>query len=62
MLLIGYIFILLLIATSLFIIVAIIIEKNFEESHPVMKWWRANVIDTGKDYSRTDNYDDDYLK
>jgi hypothetical protein len=62
MLIIGYIFIVLLIVTSLFIIVAIIIEKNFEESHPVMKWWRANVIDTEKDYPRTDNYDDDYSK
>lgn len=44
MLIIGYIFILLLIVTSLSIIVAIIIEKNFEESHPVMKWWRKYVV------------------
>ena len=33
-----------LVVFSLFLIVAIVIEKNFEESHPVMKWWRKHII------------------
>ena len=33
-----------LLLATLFIVVAIIVEKNFDESHPVMKWWRRNVI------------------
>jgi hypothetical protein len=30
--------------STLFIVVAIVIEKNFDECHPVKKWWRRNVI------------------
>jgi hypothetical protein len=33
-----------LIITTLFIIVAVIIEKNFDETHPVKKWWRKHII------------------
>jgi hypothetical protein len=45
MVIIAYIWIFFLIFGSLFIIAAVMIDKNFEESHPVKKWWRANVID-----------------
>jgi hypothetical protein len=44
MIIIAYLFLALLILTSTFIIVSIIIEKNFKESHPVKKWWRKHVI------------------
>lgn len=37
-----WIFFLVLFAVSL--AVAIMIEKLFDESHPVKKWWRRNVI------------------
>jgi hypothetical protein len=33
-----------LIVFSLFLIAALIIEKNFSENHPVMKWWRKYVV------------------
>ena len=45
MVIIAYICIFFLIFGSLFIIAAIVIDKNFDESHPVKKWWRANIID-----------------
>ena len=45
MIIIAYMWIFFLIFGSLFIIGALLIEKNFEESHPVKKWWRANIID-----------------
>ncbi len=27
-----------------FLVVAGIVEKNFDETHPVKQWWRRNVI------------------
>lgn len=33
-----------LIITSLFIISSLIIEKNFDESHPIKKWWRKHMV------------------
>jgi hypothetical protein len=44
MIILAYIWILFLTLTTLFIFVAIIVEKNFDETHPVKKWWRRNVI------------------
>jgi hypothetical protein len=44
MVIFAYIWISFLLLTTLFIIVACVIEKNFDESHPVMKWWRRNII------------------
>jgi hypothetical protein len=44
MIIFAYIWFSFLFLMTLFIVVAGIIEKNFEESHPVMKWWRRNVI------------------
>ena len=32
------------IVTGLFIVIAIIVEKNLNESHPVKKWWRKHVF------------------
>jgi hypothetical protein len=45
MMIFAYIWFFFLIFTTLFIISSVVIEKNFDESHPVKKWWRANVID-----------------
>ena len=44
MIIIAYVWMFFLVVFSLFLIVAIVIEKNFEESHPVMKWWRKHII------------------
>lgn len=44
MIIFAYIWVTLLIITILFFIVAGFIEKNFDESHPVKKWWRKHVV------------------
>jgi hypothetical protein len=44
MILLGYIWIMFLIITTLFILVAVVIEKNFDEIHPVKKWWRKHIV------------------
>jgi hypothetical protein len=44
MIILVYIWILFLVMTTVFLLFAAIIEKNFDESHPVKKWWRRNVI------------------
>jgi len=51
----AYIYFFLLGFTGLFILVAGIIEKNFDESHPIKKWWRRNVIATDPEDSKDDN-------
>lgn len=40
----GYIYFILLAVSALFFIVGVIIERNFEESHPVKKLWRKHVV------------------
>lgn len=45
MIILAYIFFALLFFSVLFILVAGIIEKNFDETHPIKKWWRKHVID-----------------
>jgi len=44
MIIIAYIWIMFLTLTAFFIIVAIVIEKNLDETHPIMKWWRRHII------------------
>lgn len=44
MIILAYIWIIFLIISSLFIVIAIIIENNFDETHPIMKWWRKHII------------------
>jgi len=51
----AYIYFFLLGFTALFILVAGIIEKNFDESHPIKKWWRRNVIATDPESLKDDN-------
>ena len=49
MIILAYIFLGLLTFSVLFITVAVIVEKNFSEDHPVMKWWRKHVIGIAPD-------------
>ena len=44
MIILAYLGIISIVVMSTFLIVALIVEKNFDESHPVKKWWRRNVI------------------
>ncbi len=44
MIILAYIWFAFLIFSALFMVVAGIVEKNFDECHPVKKWWRRNVI------------------
>jgi hypothetical protein len=44
MIIFAYIWVFLLICLVVFIIIAGVIEKNFDESHPIKKWWRKHVI------------------
>jgi hypothetical protein len=44
MIILAYLGILSIVVMSTFLIVALIVEKNFDESHPVKKWWRRNVV------------------
>jgi hypothetical protein len=46
MIIIAYLWILSLFLMTGFTVTAVIIEKNFDESHPVKKWWRKHIIDT----------------
>ena len=51
----AYIYFFLFGFTAVFILVAGIIEKNFDESHPIKKWWRRNVIATDPEDLKDDN-------
>ena len=44
MIVFAYIWIGLLLFTTVFFLVAGLIEKNYHESHPVKKWWRKHVV------------------
>ncbi len=44
MIIFAYIWVFLLFNLVVFIIIAGVIEKNFDESHAVKKWWRKHVI------------------
>jgi hypothetical protein len=44
MIIIAYIWVFLLTLTVVFFILAGFIEKNFDESHPVKKWWRKHLV------------------
>ena len=48
-----------LIVSTLSLIVAIVIEKNFDECHPVKKWWRRNIIDTDPEDAKYKSLEDD---
>jgi len=41
---ISYLFIGFLIFSSVFFILAMIVETKIEDSHPFKKWWRKHVV------------------
>ena len=41
---IAYLWILGLVLMNSFIVISLIVEKNFDESHPVKKWWRKHIV------------------
>ena len=45
MIIIAYIWLFFLAFSALFFAYAVTIEKNFDESHPLRKWWRRNIVD-----------------
>ena len=44
MIIFAYIWVCLLAFTCFFIVLAAVIEKKFDENHPVKKWWRKHII------------------
>jgi hypothetical protein len=42
-----------------FLVVGMIVEKNLDESHPVKKWWRRNIIDTDPEDTKYKSLQDD---
>ena len=46
MIIIAYLWVLSLVLMTGFMVTAMIVEKNFDESHPVKKSWRKHIIDT----------------
>ena len=54
MIIFAYVWILFLLLTTLFIVVAGVVEKNYDECHPVKKWWRRNVIGWDSEQNRPD--------
>ena len=46
MIIISYLWILSLFFMTGFMVTDLIVEKNFDESHPIKKWWRKHIIDT----------------
>ena len=55
----AYIYFILLAVSAVFFLVGVIIERNFDESHPVKKWWRRNVVGWDPEQKRPD--DDFYI-
>lgn len=37
------------------LIIGVFIEKNYDESHPVKKWWRKHVIGLDPEQKRPDD-------
>jgi hypothetical protein len=44
MIILAYMWVFLLFSFVVFLIIAAVIEKSFNENHPVKKWWRKHVI------------------
>lgn len=51
--LVGLVWIFLIVLFAVCVSIGVFIEKNFEESHPVKKWWRKHII-------ADDPYDNDW--
>lgn len=59
MIIIAYLWIISIVFMATFLIVAMIVEKNFDESHPIKKWWRRNIIDNDPEDAKYKSLQDD---
>lgn len=46
----------LIIISGIFFFVGVIIEKNFDESHPIKKWWRRHFVAPDPDDNNWKNF------
>jgi hypothetical protein len=59
MIILAYLGIISIVFMATFLIVGIIVEKNFDESHPIKKWWRRNIIDNDPEDAKYKSLKDD---
>jgi hypothetical protein len=59
MIIFAYIWIIMMILMVVFLVVADVVEKNFDETHPVKQWWRRNVIGAYPEDSNYKEQEDD---
>ena len=59
MIIIAYLWIISIVFMATFLVVGMIVEKNFDESHPVKKWWRRNIIDNDPEDAKYKSLQDD---
>jgi len=59
MIIIAYLWIISIVFMATFLVVGMIVEKNFDESHPVKKWWRRNIIDNDPEDAQYKSLQDD---
>ena len=59
MIILAYLGIISIVFMATFLIVGIIVEKNFDESHPIKKWWRRNIIDNDPEDAKYKSLQDD---
>ena len=59
MIIIAYLWIISIVFMATFLVIGMIVEKNLDESHPVKKWWRRNIIDTDPEDAKYKSPEDD---
>ena len=59
MIIIAYLWIISIVFMATFLVIGMIVEKNLDESHPVKKWWRRNIIDTDPEDTKYKSLQDD---
>ena len=59
MIILAYVWIFFIFFMAAFLVVGMFVEKNFDESHPVKKWWRRNIIDTDPEDAKYRIQEDD---
>ena len=54
MIIIAYLFVASIVTFTFFYIIGISIERNLNDSHPIKKFWRKQVITTDRYYDEMD--------
>ena len=54
--LVGIVWLCLLFLTCLGMVVGVIIERKFNESHPIKKWWRKHILAPDPDDNNWKNF------